>query len=117
MGPTVITPNIRYLTLDLHDSFFEPGQRSSASVSTIRLSYCCPTTIFLDPATDTDIISAQHPWLFRSPVFGSGIRRTDSEAVGGCRLTRTPPRRVTRWLATSKTAAIRRLGQLFCTAQ
>ena len=27
-----------------------------------RLSDGCPTTIFLDPATDTDIISAQHFW-------------------------------------------------------
>jgi hypothetical protein len=34
-------------------------------------------------------------------VFGSGIRRLDGEAVGGRRLARTPPRRVTRWLATS----------------
>ena len=34
-------------------------------------------------------------------VFGSGIRRLDGEAVGGHRLARTPPRGVTRWLATS----------------
>jgi hypothetical protein len=45
--------------------------------------------------------STREPWLFRSPVFGSGIRRLDGEAVGGRRLARTPPRRVTRWLATS----------------
>jgi hypothetical protein len=41
------------------------------------------------------------PWLFRSPVFGSGIRRPDGEEVGARRLARTPCRRVTRWLATS----------------
>ena len=40
-------------------------------------------------------------WLFRSPLFGSSIRRLDGEAVGGHRLARTPPRRVTRWPATS----------------
>jgi hypothetical protein len=44
--------------------------------------------------------STREPWLFRSPGFGSGIRRLDGEAVGG-RLTRTPPRRITLWLATS----------------
>jgi hypothetical protein len=33
--------------------------------------------------------------LFRSPVFGSGIRRLDGEAVGGRHLARTPPRCVT----------------------
>jgi hypothetical protein len=48
--------------------------------------------------------STREPWLFRSPVFGSGIRRLDGEAVGGRRLARTPPRRVTRWLATSTIA-------------
>jgi len=37
-------------------------------------------------------------------MFGSGIRRPDSEAVGG-RLARTPPRRVTRCLAASTIAA------------
>jgi len=47
--------------------------------------------------------STREPWLFRSPVFGSGIRRLDGEAVGR-RLARTPPRRVTRWLATSTIA-------------
>jgi hypothetical protein len=41
--------------------------------------------------------------MFRSPGFGSGIRRLDGEAVGGRRLARTPPRRVTRSLATSTT--------------
>jgi hypothetical protein len=45
--------------------------------------------------------STREPWLFRSPVFGSSIRRLDGEAVGGRPLARTPPRRVTRWLATS----------------
>jgi len=44
--------------------------------------------------------STRTPWLFRSPVFGSGIRRLDGEAVGGRRLARTQPRRVARWLAT-----------------
>jgi dihydrolipoamide dehydrogenase len=34
-------------------------------------------------------------------VFGSGIRRLDGEAVGGRRLARTLPRRITRWLAAS----------------
>jgi len=37
-------------------------------------------------------------------VFGSGIRRLDGEALGGRRLARTPPRRVTRWLAASTIA-------------
>src|SRR5215469_7232899 len=49
----------------------------------------------------SEIHRHREPWLFRSPVFGSGIRRLDGEAVGGRRLARTPPRRVTRWLATS----------------
>jgi hypothetical protein len=31
-------------------------------------------------------------------VFGSGIQRLDGESVGGRRLARTPPKRVTRWL-------------------
>jgi hypothetical protein len=48
--------------------------------------------------------STREPWLFRSPVFGSGIRRLDGEAVGGRRLARTPPRRATRWLAVSTIA-------------
>ena len=43
-------------------------------------------------------------WLFRLLVFGSGIRRLDGEAVGGRHLARTPPRRVTRWLAASTIA-------------
>src|SRR6516165_3229584 len=38
----------------------------------------------------------------RCPV--RAIRRLDGEAVGGRRLARTPPRRVTRWLATSTIA-------------
>ena len=37
--------------------------------------------------------STRKPWLFRSPVFDSGIRRFDGEAVGGRRLARTPPQR------------------------
>src|SRR6516164_9585865 len=37
-------------------------------------------------------------------MLGSGIRRFDGEALGGRRLARTPPRRVTRWLAASTTA-------------
>jgi hypothetical protein len=28
-------------------------------------------------------LSTREPWLFRSPVFGSGIRRLDGEVVGG----------------------------------
>src|SRR5215469_11524060 len=47
--------------------------------------------------------STRGPWRFRSPVFGSGIRRPDGEAVGGRRLARTPPS-VTRGLATSTIA-------------
>ena len=43
-------------------------------------------------------------WLFRSLVFGSGIRRLDGEAVGGRHHARTSPRRVTRWLAASTIA-------------
>jgi len=35
-----------------------PVKGSSARVPRNPLSYGCPTTIFLDPATDTDIISA-----------------------------------------------------------
>jgi len=35
---------------------------------------------------------------FCGPKFGSGIRRFDGEALGGRRLARTPPRRVTRSL-------------------
>jgi hypothetical protein len=45
--------------------------------------------------------STREPWLFRSPVLGSAIRRLDGEAVGDRCLARTPPKRVTRWLATS----------------
>ena len=37
-------------------------------------------------------------------MLGSGIRRFDGEALGGRRLARTPPRRVTRWLAASTIA-------------
>ena len=36
--------------------------------------------------------STRKPRLFRSSVFGSGIRRPDGETVGGCRLARTPPK-------------------------
>ena len=36
------------------------------------LSYCCPTTILLDPATDTDIISAQHFWTGGLETAGPG---------------------------------------------
>jgi hypothetical protein len=46
----------------------------------------------------------REPWLFRSLVFGSAIRRLDGEAVGGRRLTRTSLRRVTRRLAASTIA-------------
>jgi hypothetical protein len=31
----------------------------------------------------------REPWLFRSLVFGSGIRHLDGDAIGGRRLTRT----------------------------
>jgi len=37
-------------------------------------------------------------------MFGSGIRRLDGETAGGRPLARTPPRRVTRWLAASTIA-------------
>jgi hypothetical protein len=37
-----------------------------------RLSDGCPTTIFLDPATDTDIISAQHFWTGGLETAGPG---------------------------------------------
>src|SRR6516164_10214981 len=36
------------------------------------LSYCCPTTIFRDPRTDPDIISAQHFWPGGLETAGSG---------------------------------------------
>jgi len=47
-------------------------------------------------------LSTREPWLFRSPVLGSGIRRLDGEAVSGRRLAsrwcdcRSPSQRVTR---------------------
>src|SRR6516162_1089956 len=37
--------------------------------------------------------STREPWLVRSPVISSGVRRLDGEAVGGRRLARTPPER------------------------
>jgi len=37
-------------------------------------------------------------------MLGSGIRGFDGEALGGRRLARTPPRRVTPWLAASTIA-------------
>jgi hypothetical protein len=43
----------------------------------------------------SEIHGHREPWLFRSLVFGSGIRRLDGEAVDGRRLARTSPRRVT----------------------
>ena len=49
-----------------------PGKGSSASVSSNRLSYGCPTTIFRDPGTDTDIISAQHYWTGELETAGPG---------------------------------------------
>jgi len=52
----------------------------------------------------SEISWTREPWLFRSLVFGSGIRRLDGEAIGGRRLARTSPRRVTRWLAASTIA-------------
>ena len=39
-----------------------PGKGQFRSRFPNRLSYGCPTTIFLDPGTDTGIISAQHFW-------------------------------------------------------
>jgi hypothetical protein len=39
-----------------------PGKGQFCSRFHHPLSYCCPTTIFVDPRTDTDIISAQHFW-------------------------------------------------------
>jgi hypothetical protein len=45
---------------------------SSASVSANRLSYGCPTTIFSDPGTDTDIISAQQFWTGGLETAGPG---------------------------------------------
>ena len=49
-----------------------PVRGSSASVSPNRLSYGCPTTIFRDPGTDTDIISAQHFWTGGLETAGPG---------------------------------------------
>src|SRR6516165_5221660 len=52
----------------------------------------------------SEIHAHREPWLFRSPVFGSGVRRLDGEAIGDRRLARTLPRRVARWLAASTIA-------------
>src|SRR5262245_28950493 len=46
----------------LNRSTWAPVKGSSASVSSNRLGYGCPTRILWIPATDTDIISAQHFW-------------------------------------------------------
>ena|SRR6516162_1708814 len=58
-----------------------PVRGSSASVSPNRLSYGCPTTIFRDPGTDTDIISAQHFWTGGLETAGPGCY--DAIAGGG----------------------------------
>jgi hypothetical protein len=50
-----------------------PGKRQFRSrFPPIRLSYGCPTTIFWIPATDTDIISAQHFWTGGLETAGPG---------------------------------------------
>jgi hypothetical protein len=51
---------------------WSPVKGSSARVSPNRLSYGCPTTIFGDPTTDTDIISAQHFWTGGLETAGPG---------------------------------------------
>src|SRR5215813_2928129 len=51
---------------------WSPVKGSSASVSSNRLSYGCPTTILWIPATDTDIISAQHFWTGGLETAGPG---------------------------------------------
>jgi len=48
-----------------------------------RLSYRCPTTIFLDPATDTDIISAQHFWTGGPETTGLGCYDAVRDRSGG----------------------------------
>src|SRR6516162_6671487 len=42
--------------------------------------YCCPATIFRDPGTDTDIISAQHFWTGGLETDGPGCY--DAVAIG-----------------------------------
>src|SRR5215471_21383406 len=56
---------------------------STASVSPNRLSYGCPTTIFRDPGTDTDIISAQHFWTGRLETAGPGCYESRDRSGGG----------------------------------
>jgi hypothetical protein len=57
--------------LALNRPSWSPIKGSSASVCPHRLSYRCPTTIFLDPR-DTDIISAQHFWTGGPETTGPG---------------------------------------------
>ena len=46
--------------LRLKQTYLIPGKGQFRSRFPNRLSYGCPRTIFRDPGTDTDIISAQH---------------------------------------------------------
>ena len=45
-----------------------PGKGQFRSCFPHRLSYGCPTTIFPDPATDTDNISGRAGWKRLGPV-------------------------------------------------
>src|SRR5215472_18065460 len=56
----------------LNRSTWSPVKGSSASVSSNRLGYGCPTRILWIPATDTDIISAQHFWTGGLETAGPG---------------------------------------------
>jgi|SRR6516162_5209580 len=51
---------------------WSPVKGGSARVSPNRLSYGCPTTIFLVRATDTDIVAAQHFWTGGLETAGPG---------------------------------------------
>src|SRR6516164_6665114 len=64
--------NFGRLGCALNRPTWSPVKGSSARVSPNRLSYGCPTTIFLDHPTDTDIISAQHFWTGGLETAGPG---------------------------------------------
>src|SRR6516165_2345619 len=64
--------NFGRLGCALNRPTWSPVKGSSARVSPNRLTYGCPTTIFLDHPTDTDIISAQHFWTGGLETAGPG---------------------------------------------
>jgi hypothetical protein len=83
------------------------SQRLSAEFKTIGAEIVAQTSAIAKSIASLRGLAPcpeREPWLFRSLVFGSGIRRLDGEAVGGGHLARTSPRRVTRWLGASTIA-------------